>query len=190
MKKKNWLSPSAGRILISDPSLVGDPYFARSVVLLVEHNEEGSIGLVLNRPIDIGLDKVLEEPCSINAKLSFGGPVATDALFFIHSAGLAIPDSQKVCDGIFFGGDFATVGKMLLSGHLNPVDIRFFIGYSGWSPGQLEEELARKSWVVSEAPSLARIFSSDTRMLWRNSMCALGPSHAIWANYLVDPDLN
>ena len=134
----NNAQPESGDILLSEPFL-DDPYFGRKVVLLCEHNDEGSFGFVLNNFIDIDVDEVMEELPKLKARISVGGPVKNGNLYYLHTRG-DIPESIPVVEGVCMGGDFDLIKKMLQQGELTADDIRFFIGYSGWSPSQLDHE--------------------------------------------------
>lgn len=144
-KFENRNSPSKGSLLISEPFL-SDRYFARSVVFLCDHNEDGSFGFVLNNYIETKLNKLVGDSMKIEAKVSIGGPVDTDNLFFIHEMGEEISNSQKISDGLYIGGDFKTIKKIIAEDPNKLKSIRFFIGYSGWDKGQLEKEINEKSW--------------------------------------------
>ena len=97
--------PKKGDILISEPLLLDDN-FQRSVILLTEHNTEGSVGLILNKPTSRALNTVLEDFPEVANRLYFGGPVESSNLYFIHQYGKLIPDSIEITQGLFWGGDF------------------------------------------------------------------------------------
>ena len=131
----NHATPAPGNVLLSEPFL-DDPYFGRKVVLLCEHNEEGSFGFVLNNYVDIDVDEVMDDLPKLNARISVGGPVKNGNLYYPHPGrhrGKHPRDAGRV-----HGGNFDQI-HMLQAGQLTQ-DIRFFIGYSGWSPAQLQEE--------------------------------------------------
>lgn len=187
-KKLNKIKPSKGKVLISEPFL-DDDYFKRSVVLLCEHNEEGSFGFVLNNFIDIQLTDLIEDLPAFATKISIGGPVSADNLYYIHTLGDAIPGSIEVVDGVYMGGSFDVLRLALESGTLKKDQLRFFVGYSGWSPGQLDEELERSSWFVGQA-SGAQIMDVDIEDLWKTILSSMGQNHSLIANYPEDPTLN
>ena len=149
----NTSKPSKGKVLLAVPFLQGY-YFSRSIVLLTEHDKNGSMGLVLNKPLDLNINQLLKEGTSLetilgNYKLCCGGPVSPDRLFYLHKFA-SIPGAVEIKDNLFLGGDFEVLQH--IAGTMeHPEDyIRFFIGYSGWSPGQLKEEITDNSWVVQE----------------------------------------
>ncbi|MCF8304173.1 MAG: YqgE/AlgH family protein [Bacteroidales bacterium] len=182
------MKPGAGKILISEPFLQ-DFYFRRSVVLLAEHNEDGSFGLIINKPIDVDFNEVVKDFPHFDGQLYLGGPVKTDSLFYIHTQGELIPDSLKIMEGLYWGGDIEQIKEMVRMGQLQPGDIRFFVGYSGWMSKQLDRELNENSWVVSRA-NRDRILMHDPVSLWNEIVKSLGRDYAVWANYPTDPTLN
>lgn len=177
-----------GILLLSDPFLK-DPNFARSVVLLCEHNSEGSFGLVLNKKSPHRLSDLVEKAFDLTITVFDGGPVQQNTLHFIHRKPHLIPESVEVTKGIFWGGHFETILDLLRDGSLSQDDIRFFLGYSGWSQGQLEEEHEGKSWIIAPATS-ALIFLPKEEMIWKKSLHSLGGEYAQMSNYPSDPQLN
>lgn len=181
-------TPAKGKILLAEPFL-NDPYFKRTVVLLCEHNEEGSFGFVLNNYIDVDLDSVMEELPNIDSRISIGGPVKNSNLYYIHTLGDKVPDSVPVVNGIYMGGNFEHLKELLKEGEIQRDQIRFFVGYSGWSPQQLEDELKMKSWFVTDLePEL--LMDTKKEDLWKNSLSALGKRFEIIANMPEDPSMN
>lgn len=187
MKSTNIL-PEAGNILISEPSLQ-DFYFERSVVLLAEHNAEGSFGLVLNKPVDIKFNDIVKDFPPFDGKIFLGGPVSTKNLFFVHTKGDLIEHSQSLGQNLFWGGNIEDVKILLDSKLLNEDSIRFFVGYAGWSENQLNEELKTDSWLVSKT-DLNKLFASNPTKMWANAIKDLGSEYALWANFPKDPGLN
>ena len=132
MAERQIIKPKQGIILISEPSLK-DFYFKQSVVLLVEHNEEGTFGVIVNKPIEVRLDEVIKGFPGLENTVYLGGPVKTDSIFFIHTIP-GIENSLRIMDGLFWGGDIEVVRDLMVSGKLSDDQIRFFLGYSGWHP--------------------------------------------------------
>lgn len=180
--------PERGRILIAEPFLQG-PYFSRSIILLTEHNEEGSIGFVLNKATDVYPDEVIDDLFNFNGELYIGGPVASNSLHFLHTLGEQIPGAVKVTDTIYWGGDFEVIKNIINSGKANAKSVRFFAGYSGWSPGQLEVEIAEKSWVVSSLNDQL-IMNCDAEDIWKESLKSVKNLHNAWSNLPSDPSSN
>ena len=185
----NQALPKAGDILLSEPFL-DDPYFGRKVVLLCEHNDEGSFGFVLNNFVDIDVDEVMDELPKLNTRISVGGPVKNGNLYYLHTR-QDIADSIPVVDGVHMGGDFEQIQSMLKEGGLKSHEIRFFIGYSGWSPAQLQEEIRSRSWFVADA-SQTDIMRTDeeNEAFWKRLISDMGDGFTHIANAPNDPSLN
>ena len=184
----NTLLPKKGRLLIAEPSILNDNSFNRSIILLTEHTQNNSIGFILNRPLSFTVnDLVPEIDCSFT--IYQGGPVEQDNLYFVHKVPELIPDSIEVAKGIFWGGNFESLKALLNNQDLKISDIRFFLGYSGWESGQLEEELKTNSWFVSEN-NYSNIFATDNTTIWKNKLLEKGGKYKIWANAPSDIQLN
>ena len=178
----------AGNLLIADPFL-RDPNFIRSVVFICEHKIEGSFGLVLNRKYDHQLGELLTGLEISDFPVYYGGPVQIDTLHFLHQRADLIPGGVVVTDGIFWGGDFETVIKLIKANRLTNRDIRFFIGYSGWGEGQLNEEMKSKSWIPGEGTRKI-IFPANVDDTWKDALKQLGGEYVQLINYPIDPQLN
>lgn len=187
-KKLNKLKPKKGRILISEPFL-DDDYFKRSVILLCEHNEDGTFGFVLNNYTDVTLFELMEELKDLNSLISIGGPVNPDNLFYIHTLGNKIPGSIEVTKDIYMGGDFESMQELLNRGEILNHQIRFFIGYSGWGINQLKSELKQSAWIVAET-STENIMDTQIENLWKKILGDMGENHQLFSNYPEDPTLN
>jgi putative transcriptional regulator len=178
----------SGTILISEP-FMGDPNFERTVVLVCRHDEEGSFGLVLNRKSNLRLSDVLDIfQHNGDMELSIGGPMEYNTLHYIHQIDHlqeAIPLSQSV----FWGGDYDQLKELLSSGLISSDEIRFFLGYSGWSPGQLQEEIEKKIWIVNNTAT-DLLFDLNQDSLWREILKQMGGKYKVLANYPIDPSLN
>ncbi|MDR4035682.1 MAG: YqgE/AlgH family protein, partial [Parabacteroides sp.] len=166
-------------------------YFQRSVVLLIEHTEHGSMGFVLNKKTDLIVNSFFKEFAEFpEIPIYLGGPVSPNRLFFIHSLGdNIIPDALKINDYLYFDGDFNALKRYILNGH--PIDgkVKFFLGYSGWTEGQLNHEIKRNSWAVSHITT-DNILSADGEGYWKDSVELLGNDYKTWTKYPKDPYLN
>ncbi|MDG5799016.1 YqgE/AlgH family protein [Marinilabiliaceae bacterium ANBcel2] len=182
------LHPAKGRVLIAEPFLEG-PYFSRSIILLTEHTKEGSIGFVLNKATDIYPDEIIEDLLNFRGELFVGGPVASNTLHFIHTLGKLIPGSKKITSSIYWGGSFEDVKELINEGTASRSSVRFFAGYSGWAPGQLEHEIAEKSWIVASLED-AMIMDVQSENLWRDSLSKLGSKYKTWTNFPSNPTYN
>jgi putative transcriptional regulator len=186
--KTNDIRPSRGKILISEP-LLSDNYFKRSVVLLAEHNEEGSFGIILNKPIDNKFNEVVPDFPEYDGNLYLGGPVSNSSLFFIHTLGDKIENSQEIMEGLYWGGDIDAVRELLMLEKISYNQIRFCVGYSGWGSNQLEEELKRNSWLVAGLPAKT-LMSQAPEGLWEFALQKLGSEYSYWTNFPTDPGMN
>jgi putative transcriptional regulator len=186
--KSNNIKPAQGKILISEPFL-NDFYFKKSVVLLAEHNEEGSFGFIINKPIKIKASELLKDFADFEPKIYLGGPVKTDTIYAIHSLGKKIPDSKKIINGLYWGGNVEVIFELMSAKKINAEDISFYIGYSGWSANQLNNELNEKSWIVLN-PTIEQILTKTPENLWSEKLKTMGSEYAIWANPPVSPSLN
>ncbi|PIF01194.1 MAG: transcriptional regulator [Maribacter sp.] len=183
------LKPHKGTLLIAEPSLTGDISFNRSVVLLAEHNEEGSVGFILNKPLEYNINDLVTE-ISIPLQVYNGGPVEQDNLYFIHKVPYLIDNSIEISDGIYWGGDFETTVQLINEGVIKDGDIRFFLGYSGWSSLQLDQELSSKSWIVVPNKYASSIIQKSSVAFWKEKMLELGGNYLIWSNAPENPSLN
>jgi len=186
--KSNDLKPAKGRLLLSEP-FMGDYYFGRAVILLAEHNAEGSFGLILNKPVSKLLNEVTEDFPEINVPLYLGGPVEPNRLFFIHTLGNEISDSVEVLKGLFWGGNMEDVLELAQLKKLTAENSRFFLGYAGWGANQMEDELKRNSWAITRA-SAELIFKTKSELLWKKLTRKLGSEYRLWDKFPVNPNLN
>ncbi len=182
------ISPSAGILLIAEPFLK-DPNFMRSVILLCEHQKNGSFGFVLNKNIEYDLGELIYELDGHHFPVYYGGPVQLDTIHFIHTVPDLIDGGFEVTEGIYWGGNFEQVKTLIKTGLLTENQIRFFIGYAGWTDGQLEDELSEHSWFTVAATSKI-VFDNNSKETWQNSIKALGSAYLPLINYPIDPMLN
>ncbi|WP_422351274.1 YqgE/AlgH family protein [Flagellimonas sp.] len=183
------LKPIKGRLLVAEPALTGDVSFNRSVVLLAEHNQEGSVGFILNKPLDYSICDLISE-ITIPFKVFNGGPVEQDNLYFIHKVPHLIDDSIEISDGIFWGGNFEKTVELINNETIGEQDIRFFLGYSGWGSHQLDHELDSKSWVVVQNEYESSILEKSSNAFWKEKMVELGGDYLLWSNSPENPSLN
>jgi putative transcriptional regulator len=177
-----------GVLLIADPFLK-DPNFMRTVVFLTEHREDGTIGFVLNRQYENTLDELLPEIEGHKLPVYYGGPVQMNTIHFLHRYPEEVPGGIEIMKGIYWGGDFDKVIELINSGKLITERIRFYIGYSGWSKGQLETEMAEKTWLTVEA-TRRLIFHEQTEEIWKDSLRHMGGDYEMMVNFPIDPQLN
>ena len=187
-KYKNQIKPEKGRLLISEPFLP-DPNFERTVVLLCEHNDDGSFGFVLNKPSILKVNEVMEDIKNIGEPVFVGGPVQQDTLHFIHR-NTTIENSSQILEGICWGGSFESLMFLTDTGQVSAENIRFFLGYSGWAPGQLVTELEEDSWIVCDYVTEELLFETDPKLMWKKALDNMGGRFSVYSNYPVDPRLN
>ena len=183
--------PEQGKLLLSEP-FSQDPNFKRTVVLLATHNKEGSVGFVLNRPMELKLEQIVEDfdPCDL--PIWDGGPVQRDSLFYIHTLGDAIPDSIPIIGDLYWSGNFETVKALIKGRKISPKEIRLFIGYSGWSAGQLQNEIKNNSWLVAPA-TLDAVMSTGKdidQKFWKEVIKSMGKEYSILAGFPENPMWN
>lgn len=183
------LKPEKGVLLVAEPSIIGDLSFNRSVVLLAEYNENGSVGFILNKPLKYTLNDFIPE---LKSKFPVynGGPVEQDNLYFIHKIPDIIPNSVEISNGIYWGGDFKEIVNLLQEDKLNENEIRFFLGYSGWSSKQLDNELEVNSWVIIENEYDNNILEKTNSTFWKEKMIEFGGDYLIWSNAPENPNFN
>ena len=182
------IEPAPGILLIADPFLK-DPNFLRTVVFLCEHKEEGSFSFVLNRKYENTLDELIPELEGHQLPVYYGGPVQMDTIHFLHQYPDEIPGAQEVIKGVYWGGDFDLVINMIKKETIDFNKIRFYIGYSGWSNGQLNDEMNEKTWLTVEA-TRKLIFHRNYEEIWKDSLKHLGGDYEIMVNFPIDPQLN
>ena len=181
--------PKKGHLLIAEPSTLGDVSFNRSVVLLAEHNDEGSIGFILNKPLNYTINDLLPE-IEASFKIYNGGPVEQDNLYFIHNIPEIIPNSIEISNGIYWGGDFETTKHLINTGEINKNNIRFFLGYSGWSVKQLKMEMQENAWIVSENSLKKKLLSKSSNQFWKEKIIEQGGEYVLFSNAPENPMLN
>lgn len=175
--------PRIGSLLVANPFLT-EKWFDRAVILIVDHGtERGTIGTVLNLALDTFVNEIVEDmDVREGVRVFCGGPVGQDRMYFVHTLGPdVIPGAQMIADGLWLGGDFEAAAAYVNSGY--PVEgfIRFFVGYSGWAEGQLEEENDSATWAVTKIPVPApQLIEGAGERYWHNIVRNLGPEYRSW----------
>lgn len=178
-----------GHLLIAEPSIVADISFNRSVILLADHNAEGSVGFIINKPLKYTIHDLVPD-VDASFKIYNGGPVEQDNLYFIHNIPELITNSIEISNGIFWGGDFDLTKKLINDGKIKRNNIRFFLGYTGWDAQQLESEMHANSWIVAKNEYANRIIGKSTADFWKEKILELGGDYLIWSNAPENPMLN
>jgi putative transcriptional regulator len=182
-------SPQTGSLLIADP-LLNDPTFYRSVIILCEKDEKGTFGLQLNKQLNYKLGELIENFEGQSHKVFIGGPVQLDTLHFLHKVPDLIDGGKKIAPNVYWGGNFETVIQLIKNQQLNDADIRFYLGYSGWSAGQIEDEMkSNQPWILGKALE-SIIFNSNSENIWSDALASLGGKYELYKNFPSDPQLN
>ncbi len=168
-----------GKVLLAEPFML-DPNFKRAAVLLCDHGAEGSVGFIMNRPLEVEIKELIEDFPDFSAEVFMGGPVQTDTIHYVHNFGDLLEESIKVCPGIYWGGNFEKLKFLIASDLVKSENIRFFVGYSGWSEGQLEEELDSGSWILADMDA-NYLFKSPPDNLWQEVMYNKGNNYTVIA---------
>lgn len=178
----------AGKLLVSVP-LTGNIFFDRSVILLVEHNETGDFGIMLNKNLPLTLKDIFPDTRNEHIPIFLGGPVDANNLFFLHGYGNLLKGSLPICENVYYGASAAdllhSIKKELLDENL----IRFYLGYAGWTSGQLEAEINKKLWVIADCDE-KNIFDKDNKSCWNNVVKSLGSSFSFWLDTPEEPYWN
>jgi len=178
-----------GYLLIAEPSIIGDLSFNRSVILLADHNQDGSVGFIMNKPLKYTINDLIPE-IDANFKIFNGGPVEQDNLYFIHNIPELIPNSVEISNGIYWGGDFESTKGLINNGKIKKENIRFFLGYTGWEVDQLENEMKANSWIITKNNYENKIIGKSTAHFWKEQIIELGGEYLIWSNAPENPYLN
>jgi len=169
------LKPVTGRILISVP-YYNDPFFNRSVVLLIDKDEANSVGLIINHEMNATVYQA-ESGEEINIPVFSGGPVMHHTAFALHNFDNC-KQSEEILPHVYTGYD--DILQAIFDYKSFPkMNFKIFIGYSGWSPGQLEDEINRKMWVVAEGDE-ELVLRTSTEKVWEKAVKKLGKAYAHW----------
>lgn len=184
----NTLTLKKGRMLIAEP-FMSDDYFKRSVVLLTEHKKDSTVGFILNSPLNISINDAVKDFPAFDAPVFMGGPVQTDSLFYIHTQGEIISESEHIVDNIYWSGNFDQLKTMIIDQQIFPNEIMFFVGYSGWDYQQIKDEVKSNSWIISDLNNFS-INDFKQPNFWKTSLQKMGPQHSMVSNFPEDPSLN
>lgn len=176
-----------GYLLLAQPLLI-DSYFSRSVILICDHNKNGTIGLQINKPLKSKVESIISKPL-IDQKVFLGGPVDKN-IFFLHKKNVFTNDSVKINNHLFFSKNIDYIESLILNKKIQQNQFKLFIGYSGWDSGQLEEELNKNSWIVVPKFDINIIFSKDYNNIWKEVLNNSSKIHKMFSNYPTNPRLN
>lgn len=181
------IKPKPGALLISEP-FNPEPSFKRSVILMSQHNAQGSIGFIINKPTQLLVHEALEDFPESDAIIYWGGNLKTDSIYYIHSIA-DLPGANKICQGIYWGGDYAQLKVMIESGEVDVDDIKFIAGFCAWNPGELDQEVEQESWWLSIADAYS-VFVEEPTVIWGNVLQRMGHVYGILNDFPVDPEMN
>jgi len=172
------IKPDKGTMLIAQP-FMSDPNFKRSVILLCDHHKkEGTVGFIVNKKTDLLINDLVDDFPEIESKVFFGGPVAQETLHYIHTVGAILDESIEISQGVYWGGNFEKLKFLIDSKLILPKDIRFYVGYSGWTEGQLDNEIKHGSWITSEFfPNY--VFGVNNNLLWSKILSNKGDRFSV-----------
>ncbi len=185
--KHNNIIPKQGLVLVSEP-FAPDSIFSRSVILLAEHNKDGTVGFILNKPFNRKISDFSSEFGNFDLNISFGGPVESEHIYYIHTYGEKIPGSTQIKDNLYWGGEFSIIQTLSEAGKLEEEKIRFFVGYSGWTSEQLMSEINKDFWLVSDI-DVGTIMRNDKK-IWNKTVSELEKPYKIWQYFPENPNLN
>ena len=180
-----------GSLLIANPVLP-DPNFSRTVILLCNHDEQGSFGLVINRSAQLkapDLFSSIDILKSYNEKIYIGGPVSQAMVFYLYRSTKGIDTLDEVCSGVYFGSSLETLESLYLDIANPKENIRFYLGYSGWSSSQLDGEMEQNSWLIQSADERF-IFLESEDLIWPQAVNSLGEKYQYLTKAPVNPQWN
>jgi putative transcriptional regulator len=184
----NNVTPSRGKILISEPFL-RDSNFGRSVVLLIDHTKEGSMGLIMNKLLPMKLNDVVNEFKYLeDIPLYKGGPMGTDTLFYLHTL-KDVEGALAIGGGLYLNGNFNEIKRYILQGNQIEGNIRFFLGYSGWQDGQLNQEIEENTWMIGKG-EITSLMIDEIKNMWKKALGSLGGKYETWSHFPITPSLN
>lgn len=188
--KSNGTFPETGNILIASP-LLNDYHFARSVILMIDNNEGGSMGVVLNKKFKyrLTLDRLLPELEGIDPiPIYKGGPMDRNTIFFVHLF-KDLEGALNLGNGLYLNGDFEAIKEYIRKGEPVEGKIRFYAGYAGWEKGQLKKEIREDSWITGNITP-PQLMQSPSQLLWEECLASLGSPYTLWAKYPQYPSFN
>ena len=186
--RSNHVPPEAGRVLIAEP-FMQDAIFGRSVILLIDHTEHDTMGLILNKRMPYLLNEVIKDLRYVeDIPLYRGGPLGIDTVFYLHTLA-DLPGAYPMGKGLFLNGNFEVLKNYILEGNVVEGNIRFFLGHAGWGPYQLQDEIDADQWLVGDSDR-SFLMSQDIDNMWRKAMEGLGEKYKAWAHFPQSPTLN
>jgi len=180
-----------GHFLIANPVLP-DPNFSRTVVLLCNHDDQGSFGLVINRSAPANAKEIFEGmgvSYSPSGKIYIGGPVSPSQVFYLCHSKTPLLELDAICDGVYLGMSWELLDNLMTRVEDPEKNIRFYMGYSGWGAGQLAGEMTRLSWLTCEAQS-EFVFQENEEGIWANAVKSMGKDYEYLIKAPINPQWN
>lgn len=190
-KAPTIVNPQKGDLLIAEP-LLDEPYFKRSVILLLdEDNNQGHIGLALNKITPVSLQDLFPDwKAGAEVPVYSGGPVEADRLFMLHTMGDRFEGSMEVSPGLYVGAKLDDIIDYINNNRYADGNIRFFLGYSGWSRGQLTSEILKNTWALNPNPGHTDVLTGAEDLYWRREVRRLGEKYRSWLLVPSNPAFN
>ena len=190
-KNPTIVNPQKGDLLIAEP-LLDEPYFKRSVILLLdEDNNQGHIGLALNKITPVSLQDLFPDwKAGDEVHVYSGGPVEADRLFMLHTMGDRFEGSMEVSPGLYVGAKLDDIIDYINNNRYADGNIRFFLGYSGWSRGQLTSEILKNTWALNPNPGHTDVLTGAEDLYWRREVRRLGEKYRSWLLVPSNPAFN
>lgn len=179
------------KLLIAEPFMPNNSPFKRAVILLCQHDKtNGSLGFIINKSLKIPVNDLLASFPEIESEVLYGGPVGNDSLHYIHNVGDLLPNSVKIGEGIYWGGDFEEMKILVMAKIITADNIRFFLGYSGWGAAQLRDEMVNSSWILGNLDPNYVFNSKHDESLWEKALKNEGGSLGIISEIPTDLSWN
>ena len=187
MQRKRRSKPQVGNLLISEP-FNPEPSFKRSVILISQHNDLGSIGFILNKPTFLKIDEALDNFPEFDAPVFWGGSFQLDSIYYVHSIE-SLEGKKKITDGIYWGGDYKHLKSLIEDGEVDTDQIRFIAGFSAWKPNELEHQIKQNNWWLTTA-DLQNTLLDEPNELWGTVLQRIGHIYGIMNDFPEDPGIN
>ena len=178
-----------GHILISTPNIIGDLYFHRSTIIIVDKADQNFIGFIFNKKLDYSLNELIDK-IRTPFPIYYGGPIESDSLFYLYKSKINITGSKLVSKNLFWSGNFNEIIELINKNLILLDDIKFFMGYSGWSLNQLNSEIKDKSWETINFSSENEILTDKIKDVWKNHLYLFGEKYLLWTNTPENPNNN
>ena len=186
--KKLFFFTMKGKILLSSPNLLSDMIFYKSIILIVDENEKGLTGFILNRKSDLYITKDINSTKKVKIDLFYGGPVSNNHYYLLKSENDHF-ESIKIHKNLYWGNNLEYLFNQIEDGLIDKEDVIFFQGYSGWDNEQLDDEIENNSWIVLEN-GIENTFEYKESKSWNKIIKSLGKKYRIWSNSPDDISLN